>query len=151
MNEQTPPAHMPNAFGGAQRTPQPPQFATSVIVFTQAVPQSVPPAAQEQSELRHASLGPHIVPHAPQFSGSTIVFAHALHVFLRNVDALVARTEGWVGADLAGLADHLIRARHEVEMRGATTSSTAASDEVEAAVEMIERVRRARALVAAPR
>lgn len=47
------------------------------MMFTHSVPQSVPPAAQEQSELRHVSLGPHIVPHAPQFTGSTIVFVHA--------------------------------------------------------------------------
>ena len=54
-----------------------PQFAGSVIVFTHAAPQSVPPAAHAHDELRHAVPDMHAIPHPPQFRGSVIVFVHA--------------------------------------------------------------------------
>lgn len=68
-----------------------------------------------------------------------------------DVDALVTRTDGWVGADLEGLADHLSSARSRGGAPGAPAMSTGTHGDVEAALETIGRVRRARETAASSR
>jgi hypothetical protein len=55
-----------------------PQFAGSVMVLTQAVPQVVAPAGQPHTPAVQACPLGQALPHAPQLSGSLpIVFTHA--------------------------------------------------------------------------
>jgi len=60
-------SHWPSAqtSGGVQGASQPPQFRTSLCVFTHAVPHTVSPAAQPQAPAPSQERVPGQVPHAP--------------------------------------------------------------------------------------